>query len=186
MKNKVPWIIGVTGASGAIYATRLLRHLQKTQIDTHLLLSDAGAQVLEHEKQTRIMDLATKSFAKDDWFAPPASGSADYAGMVIIPCSMGTLAKIAHGIADNLLTRAASVCLKENRPLIVVPRETPMGKIHLENMLKLSEAGAGVIPACPHFYQNPTTVEQVVDTVVAKVLQQMKIPQNLVKPWGKS
>lgn len=118
-----------------------------------------------------------------DYFTPPASGSYQHDGMVVIPCSMGTLGRIANGISDDLLSRAADVCLKERRPLVLVPRETPFNLIHLRNMAAVAEAGATILPAIPSFYNQPKTVEDVVDTVVARVLQHLGLPQTLTPAW---
>jgi 4-hydroxy-3-polyprenylbenzoate decarboxylase len=118
-----------------------------------------------------------------DYFTPPASGSFVHDGMVIVPCSMGTAGRIANGISDDLLTRSADVCLKERRPLIVVPREMPMNLIMLRNLTTLAEAGATVLPACPAWYRKPTTVEELADTVVARILQGLGVEQALFKPW---
>ena len=118
-----------------------------------------------------------------DYFTPPASGSFRHDGMVIIPCSMGTAGRIAHGVSDDLLTRAADVCLKERRKLILVVRETPLNLIHLRTLTALTEAGAVVLPAAPAFYHRPRTVEELVDTVVARVLQQLGVEQQIMRQW---
>ncbi|MDR2581468.1 MAG: UbiX family flavin prenyltransferase [Fibromonadaceae bacterium] len=161
-------ILGITGASGSIYAKRFLLKA-KERFDVELIVSKNGEAVLKHEGCEDILQNA-KVHAIDDFFAPPATGSSSYAGMAILPCSMGTLGRIAAGTSDNLLIRAADVCLKESRPLILVPREMPLSEIHLENMLKLKRAGAAIIPASPHFYKHPKTIEELVDTVVERVL----------------
>jgi 4-hydroxy-3-polyprenylbenzoate decarboxylase len=131
-------------------------------------------------------DLGVQVHRPDDYTAPFASGSAGWQAMAIVPCSMGAASRIAHGTSDSLLARAADVMLKERRTLIVVPRETPMSVIHLENLLALARAGALVLPACPSFYGQPRTIEQVLDTVVARVLDQLGVEHALVKRWGAS
>jgi 4-hydroxy-3-polyprenylbenzoate decarboxylase len=123
-------------------------------------------------------------FGREEWFAPVASGSNPPDAMVVCPCSMGTLAAIAHGLADNLIERAADVVLKEGRKLILVPRETPLSAIHLENMLRLARAGAVILPPSPGFYHHPQTVADVVDFVVARVLDQLAVPHALMRRWG--
>ena len=118
-----------------------------------------------------------------DYYTPPASGSYVHDGMVIVPCSMGTVGRIASGVSDDLITRAADVCLKENRRLVIVPRETPLNLIHLRNLTTLAEAGATILPAMPSFYHDPKTIEDLVDTVVSRILQNLGLPQTLTKPW---
>jgi len=162
-----PIILGITGASGAIYAKRFLQLAKKKHFAVELIITKMGEAVLKHEGCQSILQ-HKKIHKIDDFFAPPATGSSKYSGMVILPCSMGTLGKVAAGTSNNLLIRAADVCLKESRPLVVVPREMPFNEIHLENMLKLKRAGAVIMPACPHFYEHPKSVEEVVDTVVER------------------
>lgn len=189
-------VVGVTGASGAIYAQRLLMRLAEAYKQVFLILSDQAIQVGSTELG---VELDRKKFSTKSWlgaeypnirlldsknyFTPPASGSFQHDGMVIVPCSMGSAARIAHGISDDLLTRSADVCIKERRPLIVVPREMPMSSIMLRNLTTLAEAGVCVIPACPAWYQNPTSLEELADTVVARILQQLGVKQSLMKPW---
>jgi len=168
MENS-PIILGITGASGAIYAKRFLQLAKKQHFAVELIITKMGEAVLKHEGCKSILQ-HEKIHKIDDFFAPPATGSSKYLGMVILPCSMGTLGKVAAGTSNNLLIRAADVCLKENRPLVIVPREMPFNEIHLENMLRLKRAGAIIIPACPHFYKHPKSVEDVVDSVVEKIL----------------
>lgn len=181
-----PWLLGITGASGAIYAARFLQHMTRLGHAVDVVISDAGQEVLAYEEQLDCLELAHRIFDKNDWFAPPASGSAKYQGMVILPCSMGTLAKVATGISDTLLTRAADVSLKEKRTLILVPREMPFNAIHLENLQRVERAGGLILPACPHFYRHPKSIDDLVDTVIAKVLDQLKIEHDLARPWGES
>jgi 4-hydroxy-3-polyprenylbenzoate decarboxylase len=189
-------VVGVTGASGAIYAQRFLREAAKNWNEVYLILSDQAIQVASTElgvapnrdkfstlewlgeelPQIRLLD-------SRDYFTPPASGSFRHDGMVIVPCSMGTAGRIANGISDDLLTRSADVCLKERRRLIIVPREMPMHTIMLRNLATMSEMGATVIPACPAWYYRPESVEDLADTVVARILQSLGVEQQLVKEW---
>ena len=161
-------LLGITGASGSVYAKRFLQYAKERGFSVEVIVTKTGEAVLKHENCEAILQ-GCKIHAIDDFFAPPATGSSEYAGMAVLPCSMGTLGRIASGTSDNLLVRAADVCLKENRPLVLVPREMPLSEIHLENMLKLKKAGAVIIPACPHFYRHPKTVEDIADTVVERV-----------------
>ena len=188
MEERVPTramrtVVGVTGASGAPYAYRLLETLEG-EID--LILSRDAEEVVRLETGREPGDLAklaTRAFRNEDMAAPPASGTYPFDAMVIVPCSGTTLAKIAAGIADNLITRAAAVALKERRSLILVPRDTPLSPIALENLLKLANAGATVLPAMPGFYHRPKTVQQLVDFVVARILDHLGQKQELVEPW---
>lgn len=177
------YVIGITGASGSIYAARLIQHLKSLGHDVWTVCTDAGTQVAKYENQIDGLKFADKQFSINDFFAPISSGSYDYQGMVVVPCSMGTLGKMAHGIGDNLLTRAADVCLKEKRPLIVVPRETPFSSIHLENMLALTRAGAMMIAASPHFYHHPKSIDDLVDTVLARVLDHLGVEHQISPRW---
>lgn len=182
------YILGVTGASGAIYALRTAMHLKRLGHEVSLVVTAPGREVVEYEGQNALFDFADKTFNVDDFFAECASGSADYAGMAVVPCSMGTLGRIASGTSDNLLVRSADVCLKERRPLVIVPREMPYNLIHLENMERVTRAGAVVIPASPQFYSKPSTIEDLVDTVVAKILKHLGAGSatdcaGIVKPW---
>lgn len=183
------YILGVTGASGAIYATRTAMHLKRLGHDVSLIVTAPGREVVEYEGQKALFDLVDKTFDVDDFFAECASGSADYAGMAVVPCSMGTLGRIAAGTSDNLLVRSADVCLKERRPLVIVPREMPYNLIHIENMARVTRAGAVVIPASPQFYSRPASIEELVDTVVAKILKHLGAASGeecagIVKPWN--
>jgi len=192
-------IVAICGASGSIYGIRLLKALLEKPIHVKLILSNAGEAVLQHETRYETPDMkkylktegvrfhpdATfEQYAPDNLFASPASGSFRHNGMVIAPCSMKTMGTIAAGIAGNLIHRAADVCLKEKHPLILVPRETPLSKIHLKNMLQVADAGATILPAAPSFYSQPETIHHLVDTVVARILDHIGIEQNIVKPWG--
>lgn len=189
-------VVGITGASGAIYATRFLQyaseHFEQIMVITsaHALSvarTELGVEVYPENLSTQSLlgrDYPNIVFLDPkDYFTPPASGSFRHDGMVIIPCSMGTAGRIANGVSDDLLTRAADVCLKERRRLILVVRETPLNLIHLRNLATLAEAGAVVLPAAPAFYHCPRTIEELVDTVIARVLQQLGVEQRLVKQW---
>ena len=185
------YILGVTGASGAIYSVRTAMYLKKLGHEVSLVVTKPGRDVVEYEGQKGLFDYADRVFNVDDFFAECASGSTDYAGMAVVPCSLGTLGRIAAGTSDNLLVRSADVCLKERRALVVVPREMPYNLIHLENMERVTRAGAVVIPASPQFYSRPTSIEELVDTVVAKVLKHLGAGSaadcaGVVKPWAGS
>ncbi len=192
-------VVAITGASGAIYGVRLLRALFTEAVTVHLIISSAGKNVMAHELGYEGEDIPSflgrlgivagktahlRWHDNEDFFAPPASGSFHHQGMVIAPCSMHTLSAVATGMADNLILRAADVCLKEKRPLILVPRETPLGRVHLKNLLGAAEAGATVMPACPGFYHHPASVENLVDAVVSRVLDHLGIGHNLFNEWG--
>jgi 4-hydroxy-3-polyprenylbenzoate decarboxylase len=182
----VKLVVAVGGASGSIYARRLLDTLvaggDKT-LEVGLVFSSSGAEVWKHELGD-VPAYPFKRYGLRDFHAPFASGSAGWDAMVVIPCSTGGLARIAHGISDNLIGRAADVMLKERRRLVLVVRETPLSTIHLENMLTATRAGAVVLPASPSFYSNPTTIEAVLDTVVGRVLDQLGLPNHLMPRWG--
>lgn len=181
------YILGVTGASGAIYASRTAMHLKRLGHEVSLIVTAPGRDVVEFEGQGELFNYAEKAFNVDDFFAECASGSCDYAGMAVVPCSMGTLGRIAAGTSDNLLVRSADVCLKERRPVVIVPREMPYNLIHIENMERVTRAGAVVIPASPQFYSKPASIEDLVDTVVAKVLKHLhaiKDDENIVPCWS--
>jgi flavin prenyltransferase len=187
-------VVSVTGASGAIYAVRFLRYVAPLCERIDLIFSSNAAAVASTELgiDAQPLDLRTylhddfpsiKVQNKKDYFTPPASGSYKHDGMVIIPCSMGTAGRIANGISDDLTTRAADVCLKERRPLILVPRETPFNLVHLRNLTQIAEAGGIILPASPAFYHNPQTIEDLVDTIVARVVQLLGFPQDIVPAW---
>ncbi len=194
-------VLALTGASGLPYGIRLLECLLQSGSRVHLLYSQAAQIVAKQELDfilpNRPQDaekLLTERFGKfsgklrvfgrDDWYAPMASGSNPGDAMVICPCTMGTLAAVAAGLSDDLITRGADVMLKEKRPLILVPRESPFSAIHLENMLKLSHAGAVILPPNPGFYYQPQTVQDLVDFVVARILDHLGVEHSLVKRWG--
>ena len=178
-------IIAITGASGAPYARKLLRSIPR-DFEIYLVVSDAGRLVYELETGLQLdedIPHNVRLYGQDDFTAPFASGSFPCAGMVVVPCTMGTLGAIASGISQNLIHRAADVCLKERRPLVLVARETPLNRIHLANLLKAAEAGAIILPAMPGFYHKPESVEDLVDFLVARILDQLGIPHTLVPPW---
>jgi 4-hydroxy-3-polyprenylbenzoate decarboxylase len=182
-------VIGVTGASGAPYARRLMTVLRDRardhgDVEIGCVLSKTARTVWPLECGGSPEDLQVPIYAESSYQAPFASGSAGWHAMVVIPCSMGTLGRIAHGTSDSLLTRAADVMLKERRTLIVVPRETPMSLIHLENLVSIARAGALVMPASPSFYGQPKTLADAIDTVVGRVLDQLGVEHDLVKRWG--
>lgn len=181
------FILGVTGASGAIYATRTAMHLKRLGLSVSLVVTGPGREVVEFEGQKALFDFIDREYNVDDFFAECSSGSSDYAGMAVVPCSMGTLGRIAAGTSDNLLVRSADVCLKERKKLVIVPREMPYNLIHIENMERVTRAGAIVIPASPQFYSKPKSIEDLVDTVVAKILKHLGLPDEQVKtvvaPW---
>lgn len=193
--------LAITGASGAAYALRLLECLLAAGETVYLLLSDAARVVIPQEtgwalpeEQVALADAFRQRFAvtparlhmpaSKDWFSPVASGSNAPRRMVVCPCSMGTLAGIAHGMSDNLIERAADVVIKERGTLVLVPRETPFSVIHLDNMTALARLGVVILPAAPGFYQPPHTVEDLVDFVVARVLDQLGLAHTLGPRWG--
>lgn len=190
--------VGITGASGVIYGIRLVQELLKNDYTLHLMITEAGWQVIKEELQYDISDrqrFIGQCFSTvqggqlfyhtlRDFHAPTASGSYHNGGMVIIPCSMGTLSSIAHGNSGNLLERTADVMLKEGRSLLLVPRETPLNQIHLENMLKVTNAGGKIIPAMPGFYQIPSTIDDLINFVVGKVLDYIGVEHHLFTRWG--
>jgi 4-hydroxy-3-polyprenylbenzoate decarboxylase len=193
--------LAITGASGAPYALRLLEQLVKANYQVFVLMSSAARVVFATEEEMKIPaqpDAATEFFTqltgaqkgqlrvcgKEEWFAPVASGSAAPKQMVICPCSTGTLSSVAIGACDNLIERSADVVLKERGQLILVTREMPLSSIHLENMLKLSQMGATIMPASPGFYHQPKEISDLVDFVVARILDHIGISQELMTPWG--
>jgi len=179
-------LVGITGASGSIYGIRLLQELQKQDVTVHLILSSAAKEILTFETDgtvESVVNLTDHVYENDDLFAGPASGSFGIDTMVIVPCSMKTLAAIANGYADLLITRAASVVLKENKPLIVVPRETPFDLAGLQNMLQVHQAGGSILPASPGFYHKPETISDLIDFIVGKILDQLSFPHQLFNRW---
>jgi len=182
-----PLIVAITGASGALIGVRLLQQLRESRAaETHLLLSPAGVLNAHHElglKRTEIERLADVIHNVGDIGASIASGSFPTIGMVVAPCSMKTLAAIAHGLGDNLIARAADVCLKERRRVVLVTRETPLNLAHIRNMEAVTLMGGVIFPPVPAFYQRPRTVEEMVDHTVARVLDLFELPHNLSAPW---
>ena len=187
-----PVTFGITGASGAPYAVRLLRALNESGTPVRLIVSGYGLRLLAEESGIDGVDVlraATGDWSRVELYdsldrgATPASGSAPSAGMVVCPCSMGTLASIAAGTSRNLVERAADVALKERRPLILVPRETPLSLIHLENMTRLTRAGATIMPAAPGFYHRPKSIDDMVDFVVARILDHLGVGHAVGKRW---
>jgi 4-hydroxy-3-polyprenylbenzoate decarboxylase len=181
-------VVGITGASGALYARRCVTLLQERarsgEVELGVCASPTAAEVWALECGGDLREeLGVKVWGGRDYNAPFASGSAGWNAMVIVPCSMGTVARIAHGISDSLLTRSADVMLKERRTLIVVPRETPLSLVHLENLAALARSGALVLPAMPSFYGKPESVDDVVDTVIARVMDHLGIPAPFAKRW---
>jgi len=179
-------VVAITGATGAVYGITVLRELARAGVETHLVLSDWARRTIELETdyQASAVDaLASRVYSADNQAAPIASGSFRHGGMVISPCSMKTLSAIANGYADNLVSRAADVTLKEKRRLILLPRETPLHEIHLENMLKLARAGAVIMPPVPAFYQRPATITDLVHHTVGRVLDLLGIENNLASRW---
>ena len=180
MKKEI--VVGVTGASGSVYARRLLEILCR-DANVHIIVSDVAAKIATHEGVTFEGFNATYH-PNDKLFASIASGSHQYDGMVVIPCSSKTLAAIAGGYADNLITRTADVCLKEHRKCILVTREMPLSRIHLKNMLAAEEAGATIMPASPGFYHKPEKIGDLIDMVVSRVLDHLEIEHNLIRRWS--
>mgnify|MGYP000219742915 FL=1 len=179
-------IVGVSGASGAIYAYRLIQVLADSGIEVHFVASKAGLEVLEYEcglTMVQLTQMVHKIYDVNRIDSAIASGSFPCESMVIVPCSMKTLGSLANGIAGNLLTRAADVTLKEGRKLVLVTRETPVHAIHLENMLKLSHAGARIVQACPGFYHRPQTIEELVDMLVGKICDTLNVDNDLFERW---
>lgn len=187
------YIVGITGASGSIYALRLIEELLQKGHEIYLISTQNGEKVFNYE-MNRTLDSVIESLSHykekvkklsvDDMFAPVASGSFKTDGMIIVPCSMATLAEIASGLGKNLLTRAADVCIKEKRRLILVPRETPLSSIHLKNMLVLSDAGVTILPAMPAFYQKPGSINDMADFIVGKIFDTLGIENKLFLKWG--
>jgi len=194
-------ILALTGASGAPYALRLLELLLRAGLRVDLIFSKAAQMVLAMEAEldvpARPADVAQlfqtrygvspdqlRVYGREDWLAPAASGSHTARAMVVCPCTMGTLAAIAAGMSDNLIQRAADVMIKERRQLLLVPRETPFSAIHLENMLKLSRLGVTILPANPGFYYKPETIAELVDFVVARILDHLQVAHTLQPRWG--
>ena len=193
--------VALTGASGLPYGLRLIDCLLAAGVRVWVLYSQAAQVVAQQEMNLTLpsrpaelqqwlaaryqpADGQLRVFGREEWFAPPASGSNPADAMVICPCSMGTLAAVAQGMSDNLIERAADVTIKEGRKLVLVPRESPLSAIHLENMLKLARLGVCMLPPSPGFYTHPQSVDDMVDFVVARILDQLRVPQQLLPRWG--
>ena len=196
MTSDLPMVVAITGASGAPYAVRLLEQLLAADRPVWLIVTSHGLRLLRTEMDIDSVDALRKQVGSDAWRrlvtvyddadrgAAPASGSARNAGMVICPCSMGTLSAISVGASRSLVERAADVMLKERRTLILVPRETPLSAIHLQNMLRLTRAGAVVMPAAPGFYHRPQSIQDLVDFLVARVLDHLGVEHAIARRWG--
>jgi 4-hydroxy-3-polyprenylbenzoate decarboxylase len=193
--------VAITGASGSVYGIKLIKALLENDFNVNLVISSAGMDVLSHElglkwqgdaenierevkEYFHIRKENIRYFSTDNLLAPLSSGSYQQHLMVVCPCSMGALSRIANGSSGNLIERTADVFIKEGRKLVLVPRETPLSRIHLENMLKLSSLGVTILPAMPAFYTKPEKIDDMVDFVVGKVLDVLKIKHNLFKRWG--
>lgn len=203
MESERTVTLAMTGASGAQYGLRLLQCLLAADCRVYLLLSGAAEVVIRTETNLELPETLDEQqqmlsqtfgaddeqlqlFSREDWFSPVASGSSSPSSMVICPASGGCLSAVAHGASNNLIERAADVALKERRQLIMVPREAPYSEVHLENMLKLTRMGAIIIPASPGFYMQPNSIEELVDFVVARILDQLGLEQDLMPRWGES
>lgn len=195
------FVVAITGASGSVYGLKLISELLRSGERVSLILTSAGRQVLNHEMeldwaaelkvqrhqvQEYFASIAVDCLAIDDFWAGAASGSAAVDALVVVPCSMGTVGRIAAGLSGNLLERAADVMLKERRSLILVPRETPFNTIHLENLLRLSQSGAVILPAMPGFYHGPETIDDLVGFLVGKILDQLDVQHTLFTRWGEA
>ncbi len=198
-----PIAVGITGASGAQYGVRLVEVLLRAEIPVYLMVSKAALMVIAVEMQDPlpakpaalkralierwgVAEHLLEVFDRTDWLAPVASGSGHWRALVICPCSTGTLSAVAQGASDNLIERCADVALKERRMLILVPRESPYSRVHLKNMLDATDAGAIVLPASPGFYHRPERIEDLIDFMVARILNLLEIPQTLLPGWGQS
>jgi len=181
-------IVGISGATGAVFGIRILEALRKYNVETHLIISRWARYTIPLETNytvKEVEDIASVVYNPSDQAAAISSGSFQVDGMIIAPCSMKTLASIRMGMSETLLGRAADVSLKERRKLIILPRETPLSTIHLENMLTLSKMGATIIPPMPAFYNNPNTIDDIINHIVARTLDQLGIENTLTKRWQK-
>ena len=182
-------IVAITGSSGVIYGIKVLEASLKIKIETHLIISQWGERNIQIETDRTpesVKSLATRHYNNDNMAAPISSGSFKTDGMVIVPCSMKTLSSIANGYDDNLVSRAAGVCIKESRRLVIVPRETPLSKIHLQNMISLADIGVIVLPAMPGFYQRPKSMDDLITHIAGKILDQFGIEHNIYRRWGEA
>lgn len=183
------YVVGITGASGSIYGKCVVEELVKLGHHVYVVMTEQGEKVFAYELEQQVEEWlsvfgnAVERCREDDFFTPIASGSFPLDGMVVVPCSMGSLAKIAHGISDNLLIRSSDVCIKEKRKLVLVPRETPLSAVHLENMLTLSRLGVEMVPPMPEFYSKPNSIEDMVASTVGRILQRLGIANTLYMKW---
>lgn len=182
-------IVAITGGSGVIYGIKMLEILKNLELESHLVISKWGDRNIKIETDKTIeyvKSLATKCYDNDNMAAAISSGSFKTDGMAIVPCSMKTLSSIASGYDDNLISRSAGVCIKESRRLVIVPRETPLSKIHLGNMIKLVEIGVIILPAMPGFYHRPKSIDDLITHIVGKILDQFGIKHNIFRRWGEA
>src|SRR5690606_25879434 len=180
-------VVGISGGSGSIYALSLLKALKELNIETHLVVSTMGRAVMQHEcgvSLDELKEMASHYHDNQNFFAPISSGSFKVDGMVVVPCSMKTISAVANGYSDSLLTRACDVTIKERRKLVLVPRETPLSPVHLENMLKLSKMGVTIMPLAPGFYNHPETIEDMVLHMTGRILDNLGIDNNLAYRWN--
>jgi 4-hydroxy-3-polyprenylbenzoate decarboxylase len=180
-------IVAITGSSGVIYGIKVLEVLLELNIESHLIISEWGERNVQIETDRSVesvKSLATRHYSNNNMAAPISSGSFRTDGMAIVPCSMKTLSSIANGYDDNLVSRAAGVCIKESRRLVIVPRETPLSRIHLQNMTRLADIGVIVLPAMPGFYHRPKSIDDIVTHIAGKILDQFGIEHNIFKRWG--
>lgn len=181
------WILAVTGASGCIYTLKVARYLNEHKIDFDLIISRTGQLVMDHEmtgSREKLEAMAHNVYDDSAIFEPPASGSVDYAGMIVVPCSMSTVGKIASSIADTLISRAAAVTLKEKRPLVLVPRETPLSLTMLDSLRSCALAGASIVPAMPSFYSSPKSIDDLASQMAGRILKAAGIVNDLYQRWG--
>ncbi len=197
-RYKKRFVVAITGASGVVYGLELIRHLLLQEFQVHCIITETARPILSDEISSKnysfIGGLGDGKFEsknpdffiykEDDFHAPCASGSFKFEAMVVSPCSMKTLGKIANSIGDNLVVRASEVALKERRKLVLVPRETPLALTHLRNMVSITEAGGIILPACPGFYHDPKTIEDLVDFITARTLMTIDVEQNFLREWG--
>ncbi len=180
-------ILAITGSSGVIYGIRLLEELRNRKVDVTLILSEAGKKVVELETDyaiNKLYALSSEHYSEFEYISPVISGSYKIDGMVICPCSMKTVSAIANGYSANVISRAAECCLKEGRPLIIVFRETPLSLIHLRNLTSLKEAGACIMPAAPGFYHKPESINDLINFIVGRIMDQLNIENNIYYRWG--
>ncbi len=180
-------VVALTGSSGVIYGIEVLQILRKLNIETHLVISEWGERNIQIETDHTVdfvKSLASEYYSNDDMAAPISSGSFRTDGMVIVPCSMKTLSSISNGYDDNLISRAAGVSIKEARTLVIVPRETPLSRIHLKNMIRLAEIGVILLPAMPGFYHRPRSIDDMIAHIVGKILDQFGIDHDAYRRWG--